>query len=65
MPHRRGAEWRSRRWRLSGLTGRSSRSRSSGLADPVIAHFSDLGVAYAVGPQSDAGIYWTALFGGS
>ncbi len=26
--------------------------------------FSDLGAAYAVDPQSDAGIYWTALFGG-
>ncbi len=25
--------------------------------------FSDLGAAYAVDPQSDAGIYWTALFG--
>ncbi|WP_313025228.1 CAP domain-containing protein [Pseudomonas lopnurensis] len=25
--------------------------------------FSELGAAYAVDPQSDAGIYWTALFG--
>ncbi|MGA6096598.1 CAP domain-containing protein [Stutzerimonas marianensis] len=26
--------------------------------------FSELGAAYAVDPQSDAGIYWTAVFGG-
>ena len=26
--------------------------------------FSELGAAYANDPQSDAGIYWTALFGG-
>ena len=25
--------------------------------------FRDLGAAYAVDPKSDAGIYWTALFG--
>ncbi|HSC82217.1 MAG TPA: CAP domain-containing protein, partial [Pseudomonas sp.] len=25
--------------------------------------FSELGAAYAVDPKSDAGIYWTALFG--
>jgi uncharacterized protein YkwD len=24
---------------------------------------SELGAAYAVDPKSDAGIYWTALFG--
>lgn len=27
------------------------------------AQFSELGAAYAVDPKSDAGIYWTALFG--
>lgn len=27
-------------------------------------HYQDLGAAYASDPQSDAGIYWTALFGG-
>ncbi|ERI51539.1 hypothetical protein N878_22365, partial [Pseudomonas sp. EGD-AK9] len=26
--------------------------------------YQDLGAAYASDPQSDAGIYWTALFGG-
>jgi len=25
--------------------------------------FSELGAGYAVDPKSDAGIYWTALFG--
>ncbi|MBP8186054.1 MAG: CAP domain-containing protein, partial [Pseudomonas sp.] len=25
--------------------------------------FRELGAAYAVDPKSDAGIYWTALFG--
>ena len=25
--------------------------------------FSELGAAYAVDPQSDAGIYWAVLFG--
>ncbi|MNH22692.1 Cysteine-rich secretory protein family protein [compost metagenome] len=25
--------------------------------------FSELGAAYAVDPKSDAGIYWTAMFG--
>jgi uncharacterized protein YkwD len=34
-------------------------------ANLMSPQFSELGAAYAVDPQSDAGIYWTALFGGS
>ncbi len=32
-------------------------------ANLMAAQFSELGAAYAVDPKSDAGIYWTALFG--
>ena len=32
-------------------------------ANLMAAQFSELGAAYAVDPTSDAGIYWTALFG--
>jgi uncharacterized protein YkwD len=32
-------------------------------ANLMNAQFSELGAAYAVDPKSDAGIYWTALFG--
>lgn len=32
-------------------------------ANVMSPHFTELGAAYAVDPQSDAGIYWTALFG--
>lgn len=32
-------------------------------ANLMNSHFRELGAAYAVDPQSDAGIYWTAVFG--
>lgn len=32
-------------------------------ANLMNARFQELGAAYAIDPQSDAGIYWTALFG--
>ncbi|CAD5108610.1 CAP domain-containing protein [Zestomonas carbonaria] len=38
----------------------ASPSHCASLMNP---QFSDLGAAYAVDPQSDAGIYWTAVFG--
>jgi uncharacterized protein YkwD len=38
----------------------ASPSHCANLMNP---QFSELGAAYAVDPQSDAGIYWTALFG--
>lgn len=33
-------------------------------ANLMSPHFSELGAAYAVDPQSDAGIYWVGMFGG-
>lgn len=38
----------------------TNRSHCANLMNP---HFTELGAAYAVDPKSDAGIYWTALFG--
>lgn len=66
---RAGYQWRSIGENLAAGQGSAEQAVSGWLASPTHCpnimnpDFTEMGAAYAVNPQSDAGIYWTQVFG--